>query len=184
MVSGENIRDLGWSMIFRCYGLFWRRDEINWNPGAGNKGEFRLLGRRGANTGHIEIADFRGQIGIYILYGNLGPYYVGLTRNRSIGSRLKDHTSDKHQDEWDRFSWFGFRRVLEARDEGKFKCLATMASAVNGKVDDIIGDVEAALIKSMALDNISQMNFAYEGAKRPWIQIKRHEVEKYVARLG
>ena len=170
-------------MIFRCYGLFWRRDEIEWHPGAGNRGKFRLLGRRGANRGNIEMADFRDQIGIYILYGNLGPHYVGLTRERSFGSRLKDHISDRHADQWDRFSWFGFRRVLERTDEDGLHELAGQPGAMNGDTNEIIGDIEAVLIKSMALDNVNEMNFAHEGAKDPWIQVKKDEVERYLDRL-
>ena len=171
-------------MIFRCYGLFWRRDEINWEPGKGNKGEFALLGRRGAHQGNIEIADFRNQIGIYILYSDYGPHYVGLTRKQAFGSRLKDHTVDTHWNKWDRFSWFGFRRVLKSRDENGFQCLGAEVAAINGATQEIIGDIEAVLIKSMALTNIKQMNFAHEGAKEPWIQIKKDEVEMYTDRLG
>jgi hypothetical protein len=171
-------------MIFRCYGLFWRRDEINWHPGTGKKGEFRLLGRRGANNGHLRVADFREQIGIYILYGDLGPYYVGLTREQSFGDRLRSHCSDKHANKWDRFSWFGFRAVLGGRDENRFQRLKAAAGAMNGKVDGIIGDVEAVLIKSMALDNVNQMKFAHDGAKKPWLQIRLDEIHKYRTKLA
>jgi hypothetical protein len=53
-----------------------------------------------------------------------------------------------------------------------------------GDPNEIIGDVEALLIKSMSLQNISQMNFAHPGAKKQWIQIKRDEVLKYSSKLN
>jgi hypothetical protein len=98
-------------MRVTSYGLFWREDEIDWHPGAGYKDSFRLLGRIGSNRGKIRMVDFRHQQGIYILYDNYGPSYVGLTRNQGLGRRLKDHKSDHLADKWDRFSWFGFRPV-------------------------------------------------------------------------
>lgn len=65
-------------MIY-AYGLFWRADEVDWHPGNGRP--FRLLGyHRGAKR-NLRIVDFKVQSGIYILYGNHGAYYVGLTKN-------------------------------------------------------------------------------------------------------
>ena len=78
-------------MFIKNFGLFWRADEVDWNPGKGKKGAFRLLGRQGSNLPGLRLADFRHQQGIYILYGNHGPYYVGLTKNQGFGKRLLDH---------------------------------------------------------------------------------------------
>src|SRR6476659_4998696 len=103
-------------MVIQSYGLFWRRDEVTWHPGAGKKKAFRLLGRRGTNRPGLRLSDFRDQQGIYVLYGNYGPHYVGLTRKRGLGQRLKDHTGDEHWDRWDRFSWFGFCQVRNRRN--------------------------------------------------------------------
>ncbi len=104
-------------MLIKSFGLFWSGTEVNWNPGQGAKAAFRLLGRQGSNLPGLRVADFRYQQGIYILYGNYGPYYVGLTRKQGLGKRLKDHLLDHHQDKWDRFSWFGFCSVLKGTDD-------------------------------------------------------------------
>ena len=167
-------------MIIKAYGLFWRVDEINWNPGAGNardvKAQFRLLGRDGKNKPGLRVADFRSQHGIYILYGDLGAHYVGLARRQSLGNRLKQHLTDGHQGLWDRFSWFGFRTVLGSRDEYGFQKLKVMAAMKLMKPDNIIGDIEALLIKAMALNNIADMKFA---AAKQWMQIRTDEIDKY-----
>jgi len=44
--------------------------------------------------------------------------------------------------------------------------------------------VAALLVKSMALENINQMKFAHEGAKEPWTQIKRDEIDTFMYREG
>jgi hypothetical protein len=93
-----------WPIPFKCSGLFWRRDEVDWTPGRGTKGGFRLLGHRGVNKSVLRVTDFCDQLGIYILYGNTGAYYVGLARTGKLGGRLKNHTEDEHKDKWDRFS--------------------------------------------------------------------------------
>ena len=105
-------------VFIKSFGLFWRADEVDWNPGKGAKGAFRLLGHRGVNLPGLRVADFRYQQGIYILHGNHGPYYVGLTKKQGLGKRLKDHLTDDHADMWDRSSWFGFCSVLKGKDDG------------------------------------------------------------------
>lgn len=153
---------------------------MDWNPGKGIKGAFRLLGRRGKNSGTVNLADFRQQHGIYILYGNHGPYYVGLTRKQGLGKRLQQHLSDDHQNCWDRFSWFGFRKVQASKDKLGIHTLAELADVTTGRPRQIIGDIEALLIRAMGLNNISQMKFA---AAEEWFQVKDHEVDDYLFKV-
>jgi hypothetical protein len=169
-------------MLIKAFGTFWRKDEVDWHPGTGNKGLFRLLGRRGKNKGILQLADFREQSGIYILYGNYGPHYVGLTRRRGgIGSRLKDHLIDNHADKWDRFTWFGFRSVLNKKDEQGLRKLKELASTTIGSPKDMIGDMEALLIQAMGLSNKAQMKFS--NAKR-WQQVKQHEIKPFMKKVA
>lgn len=167
-------------MIIKAYGLFWRSDEINWSPGAGKKKDlakqFRLLGRIGKNKPGLQVCDFHAQQGIYILYGDLGAHYVGLTRKQRLGKRLKDHLTDTHANQWDRFSWFGFREVLLGKDEHGFRKLKKMPKLHMAEPDLVIGDIEALLIRAMALHNKADMNFA--NAEK-WQQIRRDEIAKY-----
>lgn len=168
-------------MFIKNYGLFWRCDEVDWKPGSGVKGAFRLLGRRGKNRPNIRLADFRRQKGIYILYGNHGPHYVGLTKEMGLGRRLSDHLNDRHSEEWDRFSWFGFREVLGQKDSDGLCKLKDIPKAVFSNPAKLISDIEALLIRAMGLDNINQMNFS---AAKQWRQIKKHEVEHYMDKVS
>lgn len=167
-------------MFVKSYGMFWRVDEVEWNPGKGGRGQFRLLGRRGMNVPKLRVADFRHQQGIYILYGNHGPLYVGLTKKQGIGKRLKDHLTDNFEGKWDRFSWFGFRIVLKTKDENGLCELKGLAESGIGKPIAMIADVEALLIKAMGLNNIKQMKFS---DAREWKQIKLLEIERYLEKI-
>lgn len=156
-------------------------DEVKWNPGSGAKGAFRLLGRQGTNLPGLRLADFRHQQGIYILYGNHGPYYVGLSKKQGIGQRLKDHLADDHADLWDRFSWFGFRTVLIGKDDHGLCKLKHMAEYAVSDPKAVITDVEALLIRAMGLQNINQM--AFTGAEE-WKQVKIDEAERFMDKFA
>lgn len=171
----------GRCMLIRAYGKFWRRDEIDWTPGRGNhRAGFQLLGRRGTNLPGLQVADFRNQTGIYILYNDYGPYYVGLTRQSGIGKRLKDHTTDLHAGTWDRFTWFGFANVLQSRDERGLQIVKPLKVTV-GTPNQAIADIEALLIHAMGPRNTNMMRF--ERADE-WEQIKLDERDYFLEKVG
>lgn len=167
-------------MLIKSFGLFWEIDEIDWFPGSGNRDCFRLLGRKGARRPGIRIANFINQRGIYILYNNYGPYYVGLTCERGLGLRLRDHLKDRHEDKWTRFSWFGFRELANESDNG-IEIISQTNNDIFGNSNEAIKDIEALLIKAMGTANIQDMNFCNADE---WIQIKDHEAEKYIKRIN
>ncbi len=167
-------------MFIKNFGLFWRADEVDWHPGIGHRGAFRLLGRQGMRLPGLRVADFRHQQGIYILYGNYGPYYTGLTE-QGLGKRLKDHLEDGHAEKWDRFSWFGFQQVLTRTDEEGLCELREMANVAISEPSTVIRDVEALLIRAMGLVNIAQTRFAKADE---WFQVKHHEMDQYLDRIA
>jgi hypothetical protein len=173
-------------VFIRSYGLFWLKEDVNWAPGSGTRGEYRLLGRVGQNRGNIRIVDFREQRGIYVLYDDWGPSYVGLARRQPIGNRLRDHTrpSDPMFDRWDRFSWFGFRSVLKQRDASGLSLLGMIPTKLLTDSDKTIGDVEALLILTLGtqgIGNAQRMRFARADG---WRQIRRHELDYYLAKVA
>lgn len=167
-------------MLIQNYGLFWKVNQIDWYPGNGARGAFRLLGRRGSQAANLELADFRKQKGIYILYGNRGPHYVGLCRKQGLGTRLKQHLSDKHEDKWDRFSWFGFCALLRSRDKATgLLPLKELPQVQLGAPTKAIADLEALLIKAMGLSNVADMKFQ---TALEWLQVDEDETEKFLER--
>ncbi len=92
--------------LFGAFGMFWNADEVSWSPGSGPSA-WQLLGRQYRNAGSIRLCDFRRARGVYILFDDFGPVYVGLARGRGgLGGRLKDHRSDHLGGTWSRFCWF------------------------------------------------------------------------------
>ncbi len=95
-------------MLIRNYGLLWERKYVFWGRGS-NRGHLHGY-RRPSDDG----ADFRDQIGIYVLYDkDLNAIYVGQAGSGEtrLFHRLKQHTNDHLWNRWEYFSWFGFRRV-------------------------------------------------------------------------
>lgn len=160
-------------MLIRAYGLFWQRDEVAWAPGRG--AARHLYGRRGTRNPGLRVADFKDQIGLYILYGLHGPYYVGLTRGRQgFASRIGNHDNDEHSRYWDRFSWFGFRDVLDDWDEHGIQWLAPRSESTKlGTTSQVIADIEALTIKALGCHaNKNKMKF---GKADEWIQVPKDD---------
>lgn len=171
-------------MLIRSYGLFWRTDEIDWNPPRGGGPDemprFALLGRQGSRGAKLRIADFMDQRGIYILYGDYGPHYVGVTTKRALGLRLKEHRSDRLRNRWDRFSWYGFRKVGRGRNRLGLPELSEMALMKRVVQRQMIREMEALLIHAMGLYNIRRDPFP---AGEEWTQIRRDEKDAYLQKL-
>ena len=164
--------------MIHAYGLFWDVEEIEWSPGHGTP--FRMLGRINQNKGTLRIIDARFQRGIYILYSNHGPHYVGLAKEQDLGIRIKQHLTDGHEDKWVRFSWFGFRKVLKGKDGNGFCKLAEVAETVSVAPNTVIQLIEGTLIRAMGLANKNQMGF---GEAKQWRQIKLAEQQTYLVKL-
>jgi hypothetical protein len=96
--------------IIKTFGLFWRRDHINWNKAVEN-GELWGYSHHRKSTERI---DFNRQTGIYILYFDFKIVYVGQVGKgdkRTLFGRLKDYTIGEKAHRWNQFSWFGIKRV-------------------------------------------------------------------------
>jgi hypothetical protein len=155
-------------MLIKAYGRFWNVDDVDWYPGQGKP--FRLLGRTGTNLPGLRVADFRHQTGLYVLYSEYGPYYVGLTYT-SMGKRLKDHLEDGHAAGWNRFSWFGFNKVLQAKNPDGTRKLADLALTALTSPRKAIADVEALLIEALGCPaNLNNMKFKQAVA---WTQVAK-----------
>jgi len=89
-------------------GVRWRAQDVYWDTSTQNA---KLLGVK-TKALRGPKANFAHQSGIYILYADFTPIYVGQA-NKTLFARLKSHhLHDDLAERWDRFSWFGFRRVI------------------------------------------------------------------------
>ncbi|HEX2995891.1 MAG TPA: GIY-YIG nuclease family protein [Anaerolineales bacterium] len=122
--------------LIRNYGLFWEKSAIFWGKGsqAGS-----LLGKL-ATARKDGNVDFRDQMGIYVLYSEYKLIYVGQTDKQGLLHRLRQHTKDDLADRWDRFSWFGLRKVNTGKD------LAIYVQKNHVETGDVLNHIEAILI--------------------------------------
>jgi hypothetical protein len=118
--------------IVSSFGMFWRRDVVEWSATP------KLLGMQQLGATPV---DFNKQLGIYLLYDGREVIYIGRTTDRPLGRRLYEHTSDRLAARWDRFSWFGLLPVSEA---GLLGALPTSYEAAK-----IIPALEAILIEAL-----------------------------------
>jgi hypothetical protein len=106
---------------------------------------------------------------------------VGLTRQQTLGKRLRDHLQNRHKGKWDRFSWFGFKQVLKRIDKDGLHLLrSTMPKSKAVDPHTTIKEMEALLIKSMALSNRSDSRFVIA---KQWHQVRLIEVDALLAKL-
>ncbi len=123
------------------FGAFWERDKVDWKTK-------RLLGvfqTEGASKRDPDRVDFSGQHGVYLLHDIREVIYVGRTTTGDLGTRLWQHTRDRLQGRWSRFTWFGFRSVTAT---GKLKDRIQSLPNAYG-MEDLIATLEAVLIEAL-----------------------------------
>ena len=88
--------------------------------------------------------DFWDQRGIYVLFQDFDPVYVGQTHGAALGARLRLHyISAQKADRWDRFSWYGIRK-LKANHE-----LAKQPTTQKLDVKQALNLIEGILISAV-----------------------------------
>jgi hypothetical protein len=168
--------------FIRAYGMFWAREEVDW---WGEHGRLELLGRVNKNRGALQVVDFWDQRGIYVLYNEHGPYYVGKTFDQALGVRLRQHqkASSPHHSSWTRFSWFGWRRVLKGRDFAGLQRLGEVPAGVLTDSKSSVADIEALLIEALGTRWVGNARSeSFVGAVR-WEQVRWSEQDEYRAKV-
>jgi len=131
-IREENNQEESQYEIVSSFGMFWRRDYIDWQATP------KLLGMQQIGS---EPVDFHKQSGIYLLYDGREVIYVGRSTDRPLGRRLYEHTLDRLSTRWDRFSWFGLLPVSDNAQLGKLP--------ENYTASKIIPALEAILIEAL-----------------------------------
>lgn len=119
--------------LINALGMYWSRDKINWNLSTP-----KLLGRQTVGS---QTVDFSEQRGVYLLYDRSEVIYVGRAIDQGIGTRLKQHTFDRLNGRWDRFSWSGVYRMSGGGE------LEKTETAYDQRI--LIATMEALLIESV-----------------------------------
>ena len=120
--------------VVNAIGMFWERSKVDWKIS-----QTRLLGHQPNGT----TVDMAGQRGVYLLHDAQGVVYVGRVTGQDLGLRLRQHTTDRLNGRWNRFSWFGVFPVTESG------ALKTNADFSNISTDSVIAAMEAVLIEAL-----------------------------------
>lgn len=118
--------------LISAYGMYWRRDYVQWNNSP------KLLGAQQLGA---KVVDFSRQIGIYVLYDGSRPIYVGQVFAPRLGVRLYEHTRDRLNGRWQRFSWFGLRPVGSGGVLADFEEPASLLSPLVDTLEAILIEV-------------------------------------------
>lgn len=123
-------------VLIKAYGEYWNPDLVEWDSK-------QLLGHtRKAKGKEIDVYE---QIGVYVLYKDFQPVYVGRSVRQSIGSRVEGHRQSRRRGpRWDTFSWFGIREIL--LPSGKLKRHRKSFSATS---EELVATLEALLIRAI-----------------------------------
>lgn len=146
--------------VIGSFGMYWRRDFVAW------KQRPKLLGQQQLKSAHVDFAD---QIGIYLLHSETGVVYVGRTTDQPMGTRLFQHTQDRLNGRWMRFSWFGLKAVA---DSGSLNP-PDLANLDSGAV---ISGMEAVLIEGLEPPQNRRAGDGLTGIE--YIQIKDPEIDR------
>jgi len=119
--------------LINAFGMYWARDKVLWTSSP------RILGRQQAVS---KTVDFAGQKGVYLLHDGRDVVYVGRTTDQPLAVRLRQHTLDRLNGRWDRFSWFG---VFAVTEEGELAGEATDQFSL----ENLIVTMEALLIEGL-----------------------------------
>lgn len=131
-------------MLIQNFGHLWERKYVNYGAGG--------LGNRGHLRGYItkkRKADFRDQIGIYVLFDDdFIPVYIGQAGNgeRGLLRRLNQHETDHLWNRWEYFSWFGFRRVNQ---NGTLSAHDDIQKTFKARGSLMLNQIEGALITAL-----------------------------------
>jgi hypothetical protein len=119
--------------LINAFGMFWSRGKVLWSNSP------RILGQQQPGSSPV---DFAGQRGVYLLHDGRSVVYVGRTTEQPLGKRLSQHTTDRLNGRWDRFSWFG---VCSVASDGSLQ----LVDAHQFNIDSLIVTMEALLIEGL-----------------------------------
>lgn len=165
--------------LVSSFGLCWDRAAVDWKLKPHIYGEYQTTGRARSDLTRV---DFGTQHGIYLLHDAREVIYVGRTTTGDLGRRLSDHTRDRLQGRWTRFSWFGFRPL---KDNGTLGDKLTDLPPDFG-IEKLIGAFEAILIEALEPRQNRRQgdNFgAIEYRQVPDPEVKKRRLQEFVRGL-
>jgi hypothetical protein len=119
--------------LIRTYGEYWSPELVDWSKS-------KLLAKQTKNKKAVDFNVY-DERGVYVLFKDYVPVYVGKAFRQSIGRRLQLHRESRRKgSRWDSFSWFGLKGF---KANGELRSLNKVPSL---RPDVLIETLEALLI--------------------------------------
>jgi hypothetical protein len=145
--------------FINAFGMYWQREYVLWTKTP------KLLGQQVLGT----PVDFCQQKGVYLLHDGSRVVYVGRTTHQPLGIRLRQHTSDRLNGRWDRFSWFG---IFPVSADGSLS--TTPSDTFN--IENLIATMEALLIEGLEPPQNRKRGDDFSDAE--FLQVEDPEIQK------
>jgi hypothetical protein len=146
--------------VVNAFGVFWERSKVQWiRP--------RLLGQQQIESTPVDFSD---QKGVYLLHDAQGVVYVGRVIDQGLGRRLAQHTADRLNGRWSRFSWFGVYPVSASG------ALDTKVDLSRINIDVVIATMEAVLIEGLEPRQNRRRGDEFQAVE--FLQFEDPEIEK------
>jgi HB1/ASXL restriction endonuclease-like protein with HTH domain len=155
--AGEESDDTG---LINAFGMYWARSAVQWTASP------KVLGQQQPGSTPV---DFFGQRGVYLLHDGRAVVYVGRTTEQSLGTRLRQHTLDRLNGRWNRFSWFG---VFPVGESGALK--ADGVGTYN--LEMLITTMEALLIEGLEPPQNRKRGDEFQAVE--FLQVEDPEIER------
>lgn len=155
--SEEIIEETG---LINAFGMYWSREKVLWNSNPA------ILGQQQAGSTPV---NFSTQQGVYLLHDGRDVVYVGRTTDQPLGLRLKQHTVDRLNSRWNRFSWFG---VFSVNERGGID----NNHAQNFSLANLIVTMEALFIEGLEPPQNRKRGDDFRAVE--FIQVEDPEIEK------
>ena len=146
--------------LINAFGMYWSRDRVLWKTAP------QILGQQQPGSTPV---DFARQKGVYLLHDARDVVYIGRTTDQPLGIRLKQHTTDRLNGRWDRFSWFGVYGVTE---EGALSA----DHSESFSLENLIVTMEALLIEGLEPPQNRKRGDDFRAVE--FLQVEDPELEK------
>jgi hypothetical protein len=147
--------------LINAFGMYWNRDNVFWSSYKPH-----ILGKQ--QQGSINV-DFYDQNGVYLLHDPRTVVYVGRTREQPLGLRLRQHTVDRLNGRWNRFTCFGVYPVTESGELNK-------AAGSQYTLEMLIATMEALLIEGLEPPQNRKRGDDFRAVE--FLQVEDPEVQK------
>jgi hypothetical protein len=146
--------------LVNAFGMYWARINVLWTS------KSRILGQQQPGSTPV---DFCEQRGVYLLHDGRAVVYVGRTTDQALGVRLRQHTLDRLNGRWDRFSWFGVYPVIES---------GSLDASIVGpyNLDMLVLTMEALLIEALEPPQNRKRGDDFKAVE--FLQVEDPEIQK------